>query len=271
MFAETITLSAEVTATGLRDTLEISGGEEAFVGLMNKAAKRLGLRNTYFANATGLSDSGHYSTATDLAKLAAAIAHDYPQHYPLFSLREFTFNTFTQSNPNRLLWLDPYADGMKTSYTRRTGYGLIGSVKRGEHRLISVLLGAKSDNLRASESQKLLNSGFQNFDMVRLYQKDQAVTKAHIWEGTEQEIALGFQKDLVLTVPKGKLKQLKAILETYQPIVAPISRGQKLGILKLTLAGEPFAEFPVIALEKVSVANIFSRGWDNIRLFIHNL
>jgi D-alanyl-D-alanine carboxypeptidase (penicillin-binding protein 5/6) len=249
----------------------IAGGEKAFVKLMNKSAKRLGLRNTYFTNPSGLPDPGHYSTANDLAKLAATIVRDYPQHYPLFSEREFSFNDFSQSNRNRLLWLDPYTDGMKTGYTRRAGYCLIASTKRGKRRLISVLIGAKSDNIRTQGSQKLLNFGFQNFDAVRLYQQEQAVTTTHVWEGTEQEIAIGFKVDLVVSVPKGKLKQLKATLKIYQPIAAPISRGQKLGILKLTLAGKPFAEYPIVALDKVSVANIFSRGWDNIRLFIHNL
>lgn len=251
--------------------IHIAGSESGFVDLMNKEARRLGLSNTRFTNASGFSNPQHYSTANDLAKLSVAILRDYPQHYPLFGLREFTFNNFSQANRNRLLWLDPYADGIKTGRTQQAGYCLVGSVKRGERRLISVLLGAESDTLRASESQKLLNFGFQNFDTVRLYHKEQTVTTARLWEGTDRNVPLGFQQDVFLTVPKGQLKQLQATLETSQPLLAPLSSGQQLGVMKLTLAGKPFAELPVVALKTVPLANIFSRGWDNIHLLIHKL
>jgi len=246
--------------------LNIAGSEAGFVDMMNKEAKRLGMNNTHFTNAVGLPDAQHYSSASDLALLAAAIVRDYPQHYPLFALREHTFNSVTQANRNRLLWLDPYADGMKTGHTESAGYCLVGSAQRDNHRLISVLFGADSDRLRAAESQKLLNYGFQNFDAVRLYQKDQPVTTMRIWKGTQSHIKVGFRQDLFLSIPKGTFSQLKAKLVTSQPLLAPAGSGQMLGVLRLTLAGKPYAEFPLVALDSVPLANVFARGWDTMRL-----
>ncbi len=246
--------------------LHIAGSEAGFVDMMNREAKRLGMNNTHFTNPVGLQDPQHYSTAYDLALLAAAIVRDYPQHYALFGLRGYTYNNVTQANRNRLLWIDPYADGVKTGHTETAGYCLIGSVKRDGRRLISVLLGAPSDNLRAIESQKLLNFGFQHFDTVRLFQKDQPVSRLRIWKGTKSHLKIGFRQDLFLTIPKGQLAQLKATMETRQPILAPVGGGQQLGVLKLTLAGKPYAEFPLVALEDAPLANVFSRGWDSIRL-----
>ncbi|OFZ66476.1 MAG: peptidase [Betaproteobacteria bacterium RBG_16_56_24] len=246
--------------------LNIAGSEAGFVGMMNEEAKRLGMNNTHFANPAGLAESQHYSSATDMALLAAAIIRDYPQHYPLFSARNYTFNNVTQANRNRLLWLDPYADGLKTGHTESAGYCMVGSAKRDNRRLISVIFGADTDSLRATESQKLLNYGFQNFDAARLYEKNQPVAKLRIWKGTESHLDIGFRHDLFLSIPKGTLAQLKATMETHQPLFAPISGGQKIGMLKLTLDGTPIAEFPLVALNSVPLANIFSRGWDSIRL-----
>lgn len=246
--------------------VNIAGSESGFVDLMNKEAKQLGMNNTHFANLTGSSDPQHYSSAFDLALLAAAILRDFPQHSSLFALRDYTFNGVTQTNRNRLLWIDPYADGLQAGHSESAGYCLIGSVKRDNHRMISVLLGAASDSLRATESQKLLNYGFQYFDLVRLYKKDQPVSKVRIWKGTESNIEVGFRQDLFLTIPKGKFDQLKMTIETQTPILAPISTGQQLGMLKLTLAGKPYAEYRLVALNSASMANVFSRGWDSIRL-----
>jgi D-alanyl-D-alanine carboxypeptidase (penicillin-binding protein 5/6) len=247
--------------------VNIAGSEAGFVDMMNKEAKRLGMNNTHFANPVGLPAAQHYSSANDLALLAAAIVRDFPQHYSMFSLRNYTFNNVTQANRNRLLWLDPYADGLTIGRTESAGYCIVSSVKRNDRRLISVLFGADSENLRATESQKLLNFGFQHFDAARLYEKNQPVATLRIWKGTESHIAIGFRSDLFLTIPKGTLDQLKATMETRQPVFAPISSGQQLGVLKLTLAGKPYAEFPLVALDNVPLANVFSRGWDSIRLF----
>ena len=246
--------------------LYIAGSESGFVDMMNKEAKRLGMNKTHFSNPTGVPHPQHYSSATDLALLAAAVLHDYPQYYPLFSLREFTYNNVTQANRNRPLWLDPYVDGMKSGHTETTGYCLVASAKRGNHRLISVLFGADSDRLRASESQKLLNFGFQNFETARMYQKDQPVATLRVWKGTDSQISIGFRKDMYLTIPRGAFPRLKATMVTSQPILAPVGKGQQLGILKLTLDGKPYADFPLVALDGVPLANVFSRGWDNMLL-----
>jgi len=247
--------------------VNIAGSEAGFVGMMNQEAKRLGMNNTHFANPVGLQDPQHYSSAYDLALLAAAIMRDYPQHYQLFSVRNYTFNNVTQANRNRLLWLDPYADGMKTGHTESAGYCMVGSVNRNGRRLISVLFGADSDRLRASESQKLLNYGFEYFDTSRIYDKNQPVAALQIWKGTESRLPIGFRHELFLTIPKGTRDRLKATMETRQPVFAPISGGQQVGVLKLTLDGIPYAEFPLVALDSVPLANVFSRGWDSIRLF----
>lgn len=248
--------------------VQISGSEAAFVEQMNKEAQRMGMKNTHFVNPVGMPNAQHYSSAYDMAILAAALIRDYPEHYPLFGLRDYTFNNVTQANRNRLLWLDPYADGLKTGHTETAGFCLVGSAKRDKRRLISVVLGADSDNQRASESQKLLNYGFQSFDAVRLYQNSQPVTKVRVWKGTESHLDLGFRQDIFLTIPKGSFAQLKATLETHQPILAPITSGQQMGVLKLSLNGKPYAEFPLIALDSVTLANVFSRGWDSIRLLV---
>lgn len=248
--------------------VNIAGSEAGFVDMMNQEARRLGMTNTHFTNPVGLPDQQHYSSAYDLALLAAAIVRDYPQFYPLFALREFTFNNVTQANRNRLLWLDPNADGMKTGHTDSAGFCLVGSAKRDQHRLISVVLGASSDSLRSNESQQLLNFGFQNFDAVRLYEKDQPVSQVRLWKGTQRNVGVGFKHDLFLSIPKGQYARLKATLETHQPILAPLDTSVAIGVLKLSLGGKPYAEFPVYPLENVAEANVFSRGWDSIRLLI---
>jgi D-alanyl-D-alanine carboxypeptidase (penicillin-binding protein 5/6) len=247
---------------------QIGGTEAGFVALMNKEAQRLGLKNTHYTNPVGTSDAQHYTSAYDLAILAAALVRDFPEHYPLFGLHDYTFNNVTQANRNRLLWLDPYADGLKTAHTETAGFCLVGSAERDKRRLISVVLGADSDSGRASDSQKLLNYGFQSFDAVRLYQNSQPVTKVRIWKGTQSHLDLGFRRDLFISIPKGQFAQLKASVETRQPIIAPITSGQQLGVLKLTLSGKPYAEFPLVAFDSVALANVFSRGWDSIRLLV---
>lgn len=248
--------------------VHIAGSEAGFVEQMNKQAAHLGLANTHFTNPVGLPDAQHYSSAHDLALIAASIVRDYAQFYELFALREFTFNNVTQANRNRLLWLDPNADGMKTGHTDSAGFCLVGSAKRDTHRLISVVLGAPSDALRSSESQQLINYGFQNFDAVSLYKKEQVVTELRIWKGTQSHVEVGFKHDILLSVPKGQLGKLKATLETSQPILSPIDSSVAIGVMKFTLNGKAYAEFAIYPLENVSAANVFARGWDSIRLLI---
>jgi len=242
--------------------------EAGFVAAMNREAQRMGMNNTHFANPVGMPDAQHYSSAKDMAILAAALVRDFPEHYHLFGLHDYTFNNVTQANRNRLLWLDPYADGLKTGHTETAGYCLVGSAKRDKRRLISVVFGTDSDSLRASESQQLLNYGFQNFDAVRLYPANRPITQVRVWKGTEKHLDIGLRQDLVLTIPKGQFAQLKAAIETRTPILAPITSGQPIGVLKITLSGKPYAELPLVALDSVSLANVFSRGWDSIRLLV---
>lgn len=244
----------------------IAGSEEAFAKMMNDQARRLGMKNTNFVNATGLPNPQHYSTAQDLAILASAIIRDFPEHHPLYALKEYRYNNITQANRNRLLWTDPTVDGMKTGYTENAGYCLIASARHGERRLISVVLGAASEAARAGESQKLLNYGFQYYDSVKLYGKSQPVANLPVWKGTARTVGAGFLNDLYVSVPKGQAAKVKAQLESRQPLLAPVSAGQRIGVLRLTLDGRPYAELPVVALDDVSLAGIFGRGWDSIRL-----
>ncbi len=244
----------------------IGGSEEAFAQMMNREAQRLGMKNTSFMNSTGMPHAKHYSTAQDLALLAAAIIRDYPEYHPLYSMKEFRYNNISQANRNRLLWSDPSVDGMKTGYTENAGYCLITSARRGERRLISVVLGAASETSRAAESQKLLNYGFQFYDSVKLYERNQAVATLPVWKGSGSSVKAGVPNDLYVSLPKGQADRLKANLETQQPLLAPVSAGQKIGVMKLLLDGKPYAEIPMVALESVPLAGIFGRGWDTIRL-----
>lgn len=244
----------------------VAGSEEIFVQLMNREAQRLGMKHTNFVNSTGLPHPQHYTTAFDLSLLAAAVVRDFPEYYPLYSLKEYRYNNITQSNRNRLLWVDPTVDGVKTGHTESAGYCLITSARRGPRRLISVVLGTSSESVRASESQKLLNYGFQFFDTVRLYEKNQAVSSVKVWKGGANEVKGGFPYDLYLSVPKGYGERLKATVETQQPLLAPIAAGQRIGVLRVEMDGKPYGEFPVVALEEVAIAGIFGRGWDSLRL-----
>ena len=244
----------------------IAGSEEVFAQMMTKEAQRLGMKNTSFMNATGLPHPQHYSTAYDLALLASAIIRDFPEYHPIYSTKEYRYNKITQANRNRLLWSDPTVDGMKTGYTENAGYCLITSAKRGERRLLSVVLGTASENARAAESQKLLNFGFQNYDSVKLYESGQAVSSVPVWKGATNSVKAGFQTEIYASVPKGQTDKLKAQLETQQPLMAPLAAGQKIGTMKLTLDGKPYAEIPVVALDAVPLAGVFGRGWDSIRL-----
>ena len=245
----------------------VAGSEEAFAQMMNREAQRLGLKATRFANATGLSDPQHYSTARDLGALAAALIRDYPEHYPLYALRDYTYNRITQANRNRLLWLDPAVDGVKTGHTENAGYCLVASAKRGPRRLLSVVMGAASDGMRTQESQKLLNFGFQFFDAVKLYGKDQEVSRLRVWKGAQNIVRAGFLEDFTLSLPKGMAENLKASLVSQQPLMAPVLKGQRIATLKLSLDDRPSGEYPVVARETVPVAGMIGRAWDAMRLW----
>jgi D-alanyl-D-alanine carboxypeptidase (penicillin-binding protein 5/6) len=245
----------------------IAGSEETFASMMNQQAQRLGMANTHFVNSTGLPHPQHYTTAQDLSLLAAAVIRDFPEFYPLYSMKEYRYNNITQPNRNRLLWQDPFVDGMKTGHTDSAGYCLISSAKRGGMRLISVVLGTASDSARTMESQKMLNYGFQFFDSVRFYQKGQSIADLRVWKGSQNSLKAGFNQDVYVTLPKGQQQRLKAEMTTTQPLLAPLSVGQKVGTVKFLLDGKLLAERPLEALEGVQVANIFGRTWDAVRLW----
>ncbi len=244
----------------------IGGSEEVFAQMMNREAKRLGMANTNFTNATGLTSAELRSTARDLSLLVVALIRDYPEHYALYSQKEYRYNNITQANRNRLLWLDPTVDGVKTGYTENAGYCLITSARRGERRLVSVVLGTASESARATESQKLLNWGFQFHDSVKLYTRNQTVTQLRVWKGSSDMVKAGFTDDLFVALPKGQGDRIKATVESQQPLLAPIAPGQRVATLKLEIDGKPWREVPVVALEQVAVAGIFGRAWDSLRL-----
>ncbi len=250
----------------------VAGGEDVFAMAMNKEAAALGLKNTKFMNATGLPHPEHYSTGDDLAQLANALIRDFPNEMAYYREKEFTWNKITQPNRNRLLWLDPTVDGLKTGHTEAAGYCLIATAKRGDadkaRRLISVVLGTNSDVARMQESQKLLNYGYQFFDAQRLYKKNDPVATLEIYKGSQGTVKLGFERDMWLTLPKDKFANLKATLATQQPMMAPLLKGQKAGVMKLTQNDKLIAELPVVALEDVPLAGVLGRGWDAIRLLL---
>lgn len=247
----------------------IAGSEEAFAGMMNREAERLGMKGSKFMNSSGLPDPQHYATARDLYLIASALIRDFPEQYAqYYSQREYRYNGITQPNRNRLLWLDNSVDGMKTGFTEAAGYCLVASSKRGPRRLLSVLLGSTSETARAQESQKLLNWGFQFFDAVRLYAGGAAVKEIEVWKGAKSSLKAGFRGDLVVTVPKGQGERLKAELLSLSPLVAPVAEGGRVGNLRVTLDGKPIGEYPVVALEAVPAAGIFGRAWDTLRLWL---
>lgn len=249
----------------------VSGTEDAFVVQMNREAQRMGMKSTHFGNPHGLPSADTYTTARDLATLASHVIVDFPEFYKIDSTKSFTYNKIKQPNRNRLLWLDPTVDGMKTGHTSSAGYSIIASAKRpngtGERRLLAVVVGTNSDQTRTQEAQKLLNWGFQNFDTVKLYSKGQAVATPPVWKGAKSEIKVGFNRDIFVTVPKGVAEKIKPVLERTDPLIAPINQNSKVGTLKITVDGKILTELPVLALEEVNQASIFGRMWDSIRLF----
>ncbi|NMM28259.1 MAG: D-alanyl-D-alanine carboxypeptidase [Glaciimonas sp.] len=250
----------------------VAGTESAFVVLMNREAQRMGMKNTRFGNPHGLPDAENFSTAHDLSLLAAHIIADYPEFYKIDSTKYFTYNSIKQPNRNRLLWSDPSVDGMKTGHTNASGYSMIASAKRpngsGQRRLLSVLSGATSDQLRSQESQKLLNWGFQNFDAVKLYAKGQPLATLEVWKGAQSQLKVGFDRDVFVTLPKGMADKVKPVLERNDPLVAPINQNAKIGTLKMMVDGKVVTQLPVLALEQVNQASIFGRAWDSLRLWI---
>jgi D-alanyl-D-alanine carboxypeptidase (penicillin-binding protein 5/6) len=246
----------------------IAGSEEVFAQMMNQYAQQLGMTNTHYMNATGLPDPQHYTTARDIAILSAALIRDFPEHYAWYSEKEYTYNEITQHNRNKLLWRDSSVDGLKTGHTEEAGYCLAASAKRGSMRLISVVLGTRSENARAQETQKLLNYGFRFFETHHLYKANAIVTNTKIWKGQTDNLSLGVAEDLVITIPRGQYDSLEAITNVTQPVIAPIAAGTPLGEVEIHLGDELVAKHTLVALSDVPQGSWWRRLIDTIMLWI---
>ncbi len=265
-----IVQSGNDTAVTLAEA--VAGDQAAFTVLMNRQAAQMGLKNTRFANPHGLPDPNNYSTARDLSVLAWRLITDFPEFYKIYSVKNFTYNKISQPNRNRLLWLDETVDGMKTGHTQAAGYCLIASAVRpnggGQRRLISVVLGAESDPMRAQESQKLLNWGFMNFQSFKIYSKDQAVLTPVVWKGSKDEVRLGFNRDVYISLPRGSTANLKSVVQRTDPLIAPIPQYRQIGTLKVLADGKVISELPLQALDQINEATIFGRAFDSLRLML---
>jgi len=244
----------------------IAGTEEAFSDLMNQEAQRLGMTNTHFMNATGLPDDNHYTTAHDLAILARALIKDFPESYPLYAEKWFSYNNIKQSNRNLLLWRDNTVDGIKTGHTDAAGYCLVSSAKRGDMRLIAVILGAKSSNARAEQSSKLLTYGFRFYETHKVYAANTSVSTPRVWMGQAKQVAVGLNDDLYITIPRGEYSHLSAALNLPDIIKAPVEQHKIYGNLVLTLDGKTVAEKPLVALESVVKGGWWKNTQDYIKL-----
>jgi len=244
----------------------IAGSESAFAGYMNHQAKLLGMSNTNFVNATGWPDENHYSSARDIATLTRTIIREFPQSYQYYKVREYTFNKIRQFNRNRLLWRDDTVDGVKTGHTEAAGFCLVASAQREEMRLISVVLGAESDKARTQSSQSLLNYGFRFFETHRLYRTDEVLQAARIWYGEQEQVSMGVGKDIYITIPRGRYRDLDISMAIDQEISAPVIQGQQLGQVSIKLDEELVLSENIVAMQAVGEGSLFVRAMDRIKL-----
>ena len=245
----------------------VAGTQEAFADLMNSYAAKIGMKNSHFVNAHGLSAPEHYSTAHDLALLGRAFVRDFPEAYAYNSIKEFTVNGITQPNRNLLLWRDPSVDGIKTGHTSAAGYCLLSSAQRGDQRLIAVLMGGASEKQRADDSLALLNWGFRFFETHRMYEPGKAVTTQHVWKGAADEVQLGVAQPMLVSVPRGRYNDLKPSMDVPKELVAPIAAGQQIGTVKVSLDGKVVAEAPLVAVQAVEEGGFFKRLWDSFMMW----
>jgi D-alanyl-D-alanine carboxypeptidase (penicillin-binding protein 5/6) len=244
----------------------ISGTEEVFASVMNQQAARLGMNNSGFANSTGWPDPGTYSTARDLALLAAAFIRDFPEIYRRFSEREFTYAGIRQFNRNRLLNRDASVDGVKTGHTEAAGYCLVSSADRGGMRLVAAVMGAESDAARTQASQALLNYGFRFFETRKIYHADEIVASAKVWKGKSDEVKLSVAEDLYVAIPRGQFDAVEATAEVSESVQAPVDQGQTIGNVVLKLDGRVIASSPLVATHAIAQGSIFSRAIDEIMM-----
>ena len=249
----------------------VAGSVDAFAALMNAYAARIGMKDTHFVNPTGLPDENHYSTAYDLALLGRALIRDFPKAYSYNSIKEFTVGPITQPNRNVLLWRDKSVDGIKTGHTSAAGYCLMASAKRGDQRLVSVVLGDTSENQRAVHSQALLNWGFRFYETHELYGTDKPVATQKVWKGAANEVKLGVARPLLVSTPRGKYEQLKPTMDVPSTLVAPIAKGQQIGTVKVSLDGKVVAQAPLVAIEAVEEAGFFKRLWHEFLMWWDSL
>jgi D-alanyl-D-alanine carboxypeptidase (penicillin-binding protein 5/6) len=245
----------------------VSGTESAFVSIMNEEARRMGMTNTVFMNTTGLPDPQHVTTVRDLATIARRMINDHPDYFPYYAMREFTYNKIKQSNRNRLLWADPSVDGMKTGHTDAAGYCLVATAKRGDRRVITVLVGSDSMATRAEESLKLLNWTFQNFETVKLFDQTHAAVDAQVWQGKVDFTKLGVSEPLWVTVPRGKASEVKPITQHPDPLFAPLAKDERVGTLTLMLGDKLLLTRPLLVLNPVERAGFVGRTVDSVRLW----
>jgi len=236
--------------------------------MMNQMAQRLGMTGTHFTNATGLPHPDHYTSARDMAALAHAVIRDYPDHYKLYSVEEFTFNGITQKNRNTLLLRDPTVDGIKTGHTNAAGYCLVASAVRGDMRLISVLMGARNEDLRASESLRALNYGFRFFETVKLASAQKKLGDARVWGGAAENVALAVADDKYATLPTGQSAAISREMHLSPDLVAPIAAGQELGMLKVKIENKLIAELPIVAMQPVEEGGFFTRATDKFKRLV---
>jgi serine-type D-Ala-D-Ala carboxypeptidase (penicillin-binding protein 5/6) len=242
----------------------VAGSEDAFAGLMNKHAQSLGMTDSNFVNSTGMPDSQHLTTARDIASMAMATIREFPEFYSMYAIREFSHNNIKQYNRNKLLWRDKSVDGIKTGHTENAGYCLAASAKRNGMRLISVVMGTKSVKERTKISQSLLNYGFRFYETHKLYGAGETLNNARVWKGDKEQLALGLQQDLHITIPRNQYKNLKAEMVLNPKLEAPINKGGRIGTVKITLSGKPFTEVPLIALHDVAEGGIWRQAKDSV-------
>lgn len=254
----------------------VGGTKENFVRLMNEQAKALGMNGTSYKNPEGLTEPGHYTTARDLATLSMRLMRDFPEYMHYYAIKDYRYEgtpAANSRNRNALLFRDPTVDGLKTGHTNAAGYCLIATANRdipnvGGRRLVSILLGAASDNARANESQKLLNWGYTAYDAVKLFDAGQTMEEAPVWKGSQSTIKIGRETPTVVTVPSGSSGKVTTQIVRTDPLMAPISKGQQVGVLKVLVADQVAAELPIFAQESVTEGGFFGRTWDAIRLWI---
>jgi D-alanyl-D-alanine carboxypeptidase (penicillin-binding protein 5/6) len=246
-----------------------AGSEQAFVSLMNAYAKQLGMTNTHYSDASGYPVDNHYSTARDIAILSRALIHNFPADYAISAVKEFEWNGIKQANRNALLWRDPSVDGIKTGHTAAAGYCLDASAKKGNSRMIAVVMGASSDKARADSAMALLNYGFRFYATHDLYAAGKPLVTPRLWKGASKTLPLGVTDTVQVTVKRGDYDKLKATMDIPSTLIAPFKKGQQVGTLRITLDGKPVQSVPLVALDDAPQGGFFSRLWDSILLWFH--